>query len=82
MDRRRVEQHGTRRVLWVLLVCIGLSFLAIPDSVAQQPPTEEKAFQPGVDAYIYGYPATRYLQTVPYALNSESRNLEGRTTAA
>ena len=41
----------------MLLICIGFMTAARPESTAQQQPlTEEKAFQLGVEAYIYGYP--------------------------
>jgi hypothetical protein len=46
-----------KRVLCLLLICIG--FMTAPEygsAAQQQPLTEDQAFQLGVDAYVYGYP--------------------------
>ncbi len=44
------------RALWFLLACMDLFAVAEHDAAAQQPLTEEEAFQLGVDAYVCGYP--------------------------
>jgi hypothetical protein len=43
------------RVIWPLLLCVGLGIPATY-AAADQPLMEEEAFQLGVDAYVYGYP--------------------------
>src|ERR1700693_599277 len=45
-----------KRAICLLLICIGFITASKLGSAAQQPLTEEEAFQLGVDAYIYGYP--------------------------